>query len=120
MSKSWIKAKATTVHYKDKQYAFASKFEAEIFMSLICRQMAKQITDLTCQPEFELKVNDIRIGKYTADFAYIENKKKVVVEAKGYMTKDASLRIRVFKALYPEIEFVLVKQNKKVRRGRKK
>jgi hypothetical protein len=47
-----------------------------------------------------------RIG-ITADWAYLDNTTgaTVVEDRKGVRTRDYVLRVAIFKALYPEIEF---------------
>lgn len=69
------------------------------------------ILRLTPHPTYPLEANGVRIGKYTPDFEYFDTRgTHHVVETKGYMTAEASLRIRVFKALYPSVRFHLIRQ----------
>ncbi len=51
-----------------------------------------------------------KIGRYTADFRYIENGEEVYEDVKGRMTKDADLRIKMVEAIYG-IEIRLIRKN---------
>lgn len=89
--------------------AFASKREAAEYMGLKMQQAAGVIYDLLVHPVFPLVVNGTKIGRYTADFRYKSDGDEVVVEVKGFVTRDYSLRKRLFKALYPELVFLEVR-----------
>ena len=52
-------------------------------------QRAKEIKDLRVHPAWQLDVNGIKIGKYIADFSYMENDIFVVEDVKGYKKKGA-------------------------------
>lgn len=107
---------------------FDSTFESSIYVLLKAREDVGEITDLQVQPRFTLETSGVRITHlgnntvrvYTADFSYYELGSRImtVVEVKGFMRADASLRISIFKAMYPEHDFVLIKQ-KPGRRVRK-
>lgn len=84
---------------------FASKKEAAYFDQLKLLKIAGAITNLEVHPRFPLVVNGIKVGTYTPDFRYTEDGKSVVVEVKGYRTEAYALRVKVFKALYPELIF---------------
>jgi len=117
---------------------FDSKFEAERYQELLLLEQAGLIYKLKRQEAFpleneavcirELRGNNTR--KYTADFSYLEKTNstnnlhqsvkvveetivKVVEETKGRMLAIDSLRISIFKALYPNIDFRLIKQKKR-------
>ena len=80
---------------------FASKREAERYSELKWLEKAGQIRCLDCHPQYELIVNGKKIGKYTADFQYYDQEKGFTIEdVKGKITEAASLRIRLFNALY--------------------
>lgn len=98
---------------------FDSKFEARVFTELKLELLSRGIKRLRLQPEFDLIVNGVLVGKYTADFAYFENEKLVVVEAKGFATPLYKLRLKVFKACYPEIIHREIRQAPYRRRSRK-
>jgi hypothetical protein len=95
-------AKRTTVD----GITFASAKESRRYEELKILQRGGLISDLKIQPVFPLVINGIRIGRYTADFAYTEKGAEVVEDVKSRPTKTEaySLRIRVFKACYPHIE----------------
>lgn len=67
---------------KDRQY-FMSETEHHRGIGLLTMQAAGKISGLEFQPAFPLHVNGIKIGKYIADYSYIENDIKVVEDRKG-------------------------------------
>jgi len=79
---------------------FDSKREASRYHELRYRQMAGEITHLEVHPVWDLIVNGAKIGKYTADFVYVENGEAVVEDAKGVKTRDYVLRKKLMKAIY--------------------
>ena len=62
---------------------FASKKEAERWGELTMMQSAGVISDLQRQVKFDLVVNGVLIGRYTADAVYTENGKQVVEDVKA-------------------------------------
>jgi hypothetical protein len=54
-------------------YRFASKAEGRRYEVLRLREKAGEITNLEVHPAFDLHVNEIKIGRYTADFRYIQH-----------------------------------------------
>lgn len=83
---------------------FASQAEAKRYGELKWLERARDIKGLACHPRFPLTINGVTIGVYTGDFIYHSGGRKVVEDVKGRMTAEASLRLRVFKALNPDIE----------------
>ena len=81
---------------------FASKREAFAYLSLLARQQAGEIRDLECQPKYQLKVGEVLICTYTADFVYVEvaSGQKVVTDAKGYRTREYQMKRKLMKALH--------------------
>lgn len=91
---------------------FDSKREMHHYAGLKMRVEDGQITALELQPKYPLQFpardgRDVairtptgRVMIYTPDFRYMENGKLVVVEVKGFMQKDAQIRIAVFEAIY--------------------
>ena len=75
---------------------------------IILEQLEKtgQIKDLKCQVKYELqpsfKLNDktIRAINYIADFTYIKDGKVVVVDTKGFRTKEYLLKKKLFQYKY--------------------
>lgn len=95
---------------------FDSMAEARRYMELKLLAKAKEITDLELQPKFELqpkyknnKGQTIRAITYKADFAYIENNKKIVEDVKGMETKEFKLKKKLLEYKYPDIDFRLIK-----------
>jgi hypothetical protein len=67
---------------------FASKGEARRYQELKLLERVGQIRDLTRQPWFALQVPPHwkSIGKYVADFSYLEGDDLVIEDFKGVMT----------------------------------
>ena len=70
---------------------FASKREAHRYRELRLLERSGVITGLECQVAFELQAPAstgtlATVGRYIADFVYIENGRKVVEDAKGVRT----------------------------------
>lgn len=89
---------------------FDSRAEAKRYGELVWLERAKDIKALARQPKYPLTVNGVTIGTYTPDFCYFEGGRKVCEDVKGVVTQVASLRMRLFKALYPDIELRTVKK----------
>ena len=87
---------------------FASQAEANRYSQLRLLERAREIKALGVHPKYPLKVNGVLIGVYTADFAYFEGGRQVTEDVKGMVTPEASLRMRVFMALYPSHELRIV------------
>jgi hypothetical protein len=83
---------------------FASQAEANRYAELKLLERAREIRALSCHPRYPLTINGITIGVYTADFCFYEGGRKICEDVKGKTTPEASLRLRVFRALYPDIE----------------
>ena len=101
-------AKKVVIH----GHCFASQKEATRYLLLKQRERDGEITDLELQPRFDFVINSAPVkmkngqtARYTADFAYRENGKRVVEEVKGYITQDYRLRVAIFKHIYPHVEF---------------
>ena len=64
---------------------FASKAEARRYGELKLLERAGTIRELVLQPEYSLAVKGNTIGKYIADFVYIDNEtgKRIVEDVKG-------------------------------------
>lgn len=105
-------AKNTTVTFQHQDYEFPSRAEARHFLKLGERLRRFEIEKLKLQPEFrltesyKLDTDKTKSGKstvtglkYTPDFEYYENGKRVVVEVKGRKTKDYKMRLNLFLSL---------------------
>ena len=87
---------------------FDSKAEAERFGTLKLLERAKQVRGVSVKPEFPLKINGVLIGFFTPDFGYFEGGRQYVDDVKGMITAEASLRMRVFMACFPDIRLRIV------------
>lgn len=74
---------------------FASRAEARRYGLLKHRVEQGEISDLTCHPSWELEVNGVRIGRYTADFSYTLDGALVVEDVKSAPTRTTDYRLRV-------------------------
>ena len=93
-----------------KQYykgiRFDSKKELNRYLILEQMQIKKYITNLEVHPVFPLIVNGVKIGRYTADFKYINNKGIEIIEdvkSKVTKTRDYILRKKILATYDPPI-----------------
>lgn len=91
---------------------FDSKAEATRYCELKLLDRAGEITELQLQPSFELVPKTATENRviYKADFSYKENGKTVVEDVKGYRTRDYNIKRKLFKWLYPHIDFREIKK----------
>lgn len=87
---------------------FASKAEAKRYGELKLLQRGKLISDLECQPWFQLVVAGEVISNYVGDFKYFENGRGVVEDVKGVQTDAFKIKWALAKALLPHIDWRLV------------
>jgi hypothetical protein len=88
-----------------------SRKEARWCNDLHLLAKAGAISDLVTHPQFWFVIdgkqvkhrNGRRVG-YQADFAFVENGRQVVVDAKGFSVRDWPLRRAIFEALFPDHE----------------
>lgn len=87
-----------------KTRRFDSKAEASRYHELRLQLRLKEITKLRCQPEFPLTVNGVRVGRYYADFQYVNSDGEAVVEdVKGGKATDtpiSKLKRKLVHAIY--------------------
>lgn len=83
---------------------FDSKGEADRFSQLKLLARARVIHSLSRQPRFIMSVNGCEVCELRADFAYWENGRQVIEDFKGMMTVEFRLKLKLFKALHPNIE----------------
>ncbi|HUV82876.1 MAG TPA: DUF1064 domain-containing protein [archaeon] len=93
-------------------YVFDSKLEHARYRELLLLRMAGKISDFEVHPKyllqekFKYQGKTIRAIYYIADFAYIENDKKIVEDAKGFITNVFRLKHKLFLRQYGDsIEF---------------
>ena len=91
-----------------KQYykgiRFDSKKELNRYLILEQMQIKKYITNLEVHTVFPLIVNGVKIGRYTADFKYINNKGIEIIEdvkSKVTKTRDYILRKKILATYKP-------------------
>lgn len=84
---------------------FDSKGEADRFSQLRWMERARTISGLSRQPRFIMSVNGKEVCELRADFAYFENGRNIIEDFKGMMTTEFRLKLKLFKALHPDIEF---------------
>jgi hypothetical protein len=89
-------AKRTTVD----GVTFASKREAKRYGELKALQDAGVISRLELQPAFPLVVAEVVVGVYKADFAYVENGRRVIEDVKGVRTPVYRLKKRIVEAYH--------------------
>lgn len=79
-----------------------SKAELERGMFLLLRQDRGGITELRFQPRFDLKVNGIKVGVYTADADYYDGDTYIVEDTKppNFIDQYAKLKMSIFEAQY--------------------
>lgn len=94
---------------------FSSKGEANRYCELKLLERAGLISDLQLQPKFELQPKFKKDGKtirainYIADFQYVENGQIVVEDFKGVITKEFSIKKKMFEYRYRDLELRIVK-----------
>ena len=84
---------------------FDSKLEARRYRILQYMQDSGKISNLETQVKFQFVINDVNIGSYIADFAYLHNAdNRIVVEdtKNEYLAKEPifTYKKKLMKALY--------------------
>jgi hypothetical protein len=80
---------------------FASKKEANRYAELKLLERAKIISALQLQKPFELRVNGVLVCKYIADFVYLDQSGREVVEdVKGVKTAIYRLKAKLMIACH--------------------
>lgn len=91
---------------------YQSKLEMCMAQELFFRLKANDIIRYERQVPFTLTVKGDKIAIYKVDFlVYHREGPLEVIECKGVMTSDARLKIKLFKVLYPEYKFTLIKED---------
>jgi hypothetical protein len=86
-----------------------SKKEADHCNSLELMKRGKAIKDYKTQVSYEIRVNGFLICSHIVDFEVMHNDgRKEIQETKGRQTADFKLKYKLFKALYPEIEYKII------------
>lgn len=90
---------------------FDSTSEAQAWTILKLWEAAGAITELEVQPEFQLEPKlmidgkTIRAIKYRADFLFMKDGRKTVVDVKGIRTAAFNIKAKLFKARFPQLVF---------------
>lgn len=87
----------------------SSRLEAEYCDQLRLLKKAGEITGYESQKRFELKVNGHLISAHVVDFLVTaKDGKSEVHETKGYATRDWTIKRKLFEAIYPQIKYYVV------------
>ncbi len=90
---------------------FDSTVEAEAWRILKLWEAAGAITELEVQPAFQLEPGffidgkKVRAIKYRADFLFVKDGRKTVVDVKGVQTQAFVIKSKLFKARFPQLVF---------------
>lgn len=95
---------------------FDSKAEAKFYDDLLIRQRAGEVCCIDVHPSYALAVDGKPIGKYKADFAFLEKStaggveswRHVTVDVKGVQTQLFRLKWKAAQALYPHRDWRLI------------
>ncbi len=81
---------------------FASKREADRYMTLSIKERIGDIRDLETQVLYRFEVNGVKVGRYTADFRYVDTEtgEEVVEDSKGKRVRDWYRTKQLMKALH--------------------
>ena len=97
-------------------YTFDSKRESSYYQELKYRKMAGEIKEIRLQPKYELMPKFKHNSKtilpitYTADFEItLSDGRKQVIDVKGVRTQQYTIRVKLLKFRYPDIDFLEVK-----------
>jgi len=100
-----MKNKFNAIKQVYKGIKFDSKKEMYRYLELEKLYKLGIIKDLEVHPKYDLIVNGVKIGRYTADFKYTHNEEKVVEDVKSKVTKtrDYILRKKILATYNPPI-----------------
>ena len=95
---------------------FDSRAEGEYYLYMLSQVDEGAIKDLHIQPRYELQPAFVYQGKtvqpivYVGDFDFLDvaTGKRVVVDVKGFATKEFKLKAKLFRFKYPDIELRIV------------
>jgi hypothetical protein len=80
---------------------FHSAKESRRYSQLKLLERAGLVKDLKLQPAFSLKINDVKVCTYKADFQYVDETGAFVVEdVKGFLTEVYQLKKKLMKAIH--------------------
>lgn len=88
----------------------ASKLESGYCNSLSLLKKAGEIKDFKTQVPIELRVNDVKVCTHIVDFYVQDNSGEWAVhETKGMELPLWNLKRKIFEALHPDIEYIVIK-----------
>jgi len=73
---------------------FASKAESRRYADLKLMEQAGLIQDLVCHPRYEIRVNDMHVCYYEADFSYTDGGESIVEDVKTSVTVTRLYRLK--------------------------
>jgi hypothetical protein len=79
---------------------FDSRAEGRRYSELCLLEKAGEISDLECQPKFDIIVNEKHICFYIADFRYNTRRGEIIEDVKGLKTPVYKLKKKLFEALF--------------------
>ena len=87
---------------------FASQAESVRYVQLKALEAVGDLHSIDVHPVYELWVRATKVGCYTPDFRYIRRGDATwtIEEVKGKATEAYRLRVKVFRALYPDLTFI--------------
>lgn len=98
---------------RQKEYKgiiYDSTLEARYAAELDYRLKANEIKEWERQVKFPLVVNNILICTYIIDFVITKNDgTKEYIEIKGFETKDWKIKKKLFTALFPGLNYSIIK-----------
>jgi len=93
---------------------YDSKLEIITAKELDLLYQAKAIKGYERQFRFDIDVNGVHIAFYKADFfVYTLTGLNEIIECKGCFTSIARLKLKLVKALYPDIKIIIHQRNKR-------
>ena len=105
------KSKYNSKKTKVDGIVFDSQFEADYYSNLKIRQRIGDIAGFALQPKFVLTDGEGTVITYKADFiVFYKDGGNMVVECKGFETKDWILRQKLFMKVFPEIYLKIIKK----------
>lgn len=89
---------------------FASKREASYAQELDLRVRAGDLASWEAQIPFDLVVADTKVCRYIIDFKEVNKDGTIIyTEVKGWWTPEAKLKVKLFKALFPDLKYQVVR-----------
>jgi hypothetical protein len=89
---------------------YHSKLEANFAARLNILKLAGEVWDFWPQVKVPLKVNGVRVCWYTVDFlVWFTDGREIWYEVKGMATPVGNLKVKLFRACYPDRVLEVVK-----------